>query len=113
MIIHTGADVLLLDEPTAGLAEKKRGRLQRRLNCLKSGLTIIVVEHDLKSSSKSLKNYGYAPGWCFYEGDLQSTLNNVEVKNIYLGQLNESVLCFDYPRCVVDTERQLSYVISQ
>ena len=25
MIIHTGADVLLLDEPTAGLAEKETG----------------------------------------------------------------------------------------
>ena len=87
MIIHTGADVLLLDEPTAGLAEKETGMTADAVKLFKKhGLTIIVVEHDLKFIKQIAEKITVMhQGGVFYEGDLQSTLNNVEVKNIYLG----------------------------
>ena len=87
MIIHTGADVLLLDEPTAGLAEKETGMTADAVKlCKKYGLTIIVVEHDLKFIKQIAEKITVMhQGRVFYEGNLQSTLNNAEVKNIYLG----------------------------
>eukprot|EP00244_Chara_vulgaris_P008106 TRINITY_DN3076_c0_g3_i1.p1 TRINITY_DN3076_c0_g3~~TRINITY_DN3076_c0_g3_i1.p1 ORF type:complete len:131 (+),score=20.70 TRINITY_DN3076_c0_g3_i1:36-395(+) len=41
-------DVLLLDEPLAGLDWKARGDLVRLLGQLKKDRTIIVVSHDLR-----------------------------------------------------------------
>ena len=100
MIIHTGADILLLDEPTAGLAEKETGMTADAVKLFKKhGLTIIVVEHDLKFIKQIAEKITVMhQGGVFCEG-FRVTLNNVEVKNIPWA-LNESVLCFDYPRCV-------------
>ena len=54
--------------------------------CKKYGLTIIVVEHDLKFIKQIAEKITVMhQGRVFYEGNLQSTLNNAEVKNIYLG----------------------------
>ncbi len=87
MIIYTGADVLLLDEPTAGLAEKETGITANAVKLFKKhGLTVVVVEHDLKFIKQIAEKITVMhQGGVFFEGDLHSTLNNVEVKNIYLG----------------------------
>nr|WP_275406506.1 ATP-binding cassette domain-containing protein [Rhodoligotrophos defluvii] len=48
-VILTGADIILLDEPAAGLSREERGQLEVLLRRLRneSGRTILLVEHDL------------------------------------------------------------------
>jgi branched-chain amino acid transport system permease protein len=49
-VILTGADILLLDEPAAGLSEEERASFSHLLVRLRDdlGKTIILVEHDLR-----------------------------------------------------------------
>ena len=70
-----------------GELEKETGMTADAVKLFKKhGLTIIVVEHDLKFIKQIAEKITVMhQGGVFYEGDLQSTLNNVEVKNIYLG----------------------------
>ena len=46
--LATGATVLLLDEPAAGMATRERGELVGVLRGLAaSGITVLLVEHDM------------------------------------------------------------------
>ncbi len=47
--IATGPRLLLLDEPMAGLGPEESARMQDMLRRLKSGMTILLVEHDMET----------------------------------------------------------------
>ena len=82
------ATVGLLDEPTAGLAEKETEMTADAIKtCQNHGLTILVVEHDLKFIKQIAETVTVMhQGGIFFEGPLQSVLDNEDVKNIYLGR---------------------------
>lgn len=53
IVLETGAELLLLDEPTAGLDAVAKERLADELKCLcKNGKTVILVTHDLEFAGK-------------------------------------------------------------
>ena len=88
MVLKNGATVGLLDEPTAGLAEKETEMTADAIKtCQNHGLTILVVEHDLKFIKQIAETVTVMhQGAIFFEGPLQSVLDNEDVKNIYLGR---------------------------
>ncbi len=46
--LATSPQIILLDEPAAGLGEQQKDRLARLLRCLaNSGIKVIVIEHDI------------------------------------------------------------------
>ena len=50
MVLATGAELLLLDEPLAGLTAQEREEMLGALRRLRDrGLTILLVEHDMKA----------------------------------------------------------------
>lgn len=88
MVLKNGATVGLLDEPSAGLAEKETEMTANAIKiCQNHGLTLLVVEHDLKFIKQIAETVTVMhQGGIFFEGSLQSVLNNDDVKNIYLGR---------------------------
>ncbi len=88
MVIQNGATVGLLDEPTAGLAERETEMTADTIKiCQKHGLTVLVVEHDLKFIKQIAETVTVMQqGGVFFEGSLQAVLDNEDVKNIYLGR---------------------------
>ncbi len=88
MVIRNGATVGLLDEPTAGLAERETGMTANTIKiCQQHGLTILVVEHDLKFIKQIAETVTVMQqGRVFFEGSLQAVLDNEDVRNIYLGR---------------------------
>ena len=88
MVIQNGAIVGLLDEPTAGLAERETEMTADTIKiCQKHGLTVLVVEHDLKFIKQIAETVTVMQqGGVFFEGSLQAVLDNEDVKNIYLGR---------------------------
>ncbi len=88
MVIQNGATVGLLDEPTAGLAERETEMTADTIKiCQKHGLTVLVVEHDLKFIKQIAETVTVMQqGGVFFEGSLQEVLDNEDVKNIYLGR---------------------------
>ena len=80
-------DVLLLDEPSMGLAPVLKYELFRKLKQLnEEGMTILLVEQNAKLALQ-LAHRGYVldTGNIAAEGTGQELLENPEVKKAYLG----------------------------
>ena len=90
--LATGADLLLLDEPTAGVYPETRKKILDLLVQLRNrGKTILFIEHDMKivmdiSDTVIVMNYGKK----IAEGTPENVRNNQDVKDAYLGRENGS-----------------------
>lgn len=79
--------VLLLDEPSAGLAPKMVGEILQKIAEIKeSGVAILMVEQNAKEGLKlSDRGYVLAMGKKRFEDEGQALLNNPDVGRLYLG----------------------------
>jgi branched-chain amino acid transport system ATP-binding protein len=88
MALAAGPDVLLLDEPTAGMSSVETTATAAVLQHLNnSGLTIIVIEHDIAFVREVAQTVTVLhQGKVFAEGTVDSITAHQEVRKIYLGQ---------------------------
>lgn len=88
MVLAGGPDILLLDEPTAGMGvEETRytATVLQRLN--EDGLTIVVVEHDIAFVRQIAKLVSVLhQGRLFAEGTVAEITQREDVRQIYLGR---------------------------
>ena len=80
--------LLLLDEPSLGLAPKVVSGIFRAIRLLQTrGTTILLVEQNAKAALK-IANRGYVleTGRIILEGETEDLLNNKEVQRAYLGK---------------------------
>ena len=85
--LMTGCKILLLDEPSMGLAPVLKYELFRKLKQLnEEGMTILLVEQNAKLAL-NLAHRGYVldTGNLVAEGTSEELLGNPEVKKAYLG----------------------------
>lgn len=88
--LSTGPDLLLLDEPTAGLNSQESMVLVRKMRSMLSGQTIILVEHDMSVVMKISDEV-----LCLNEGRVLACGSpndiscNEEVQRVYLGGRKE------------------------
>jgi branched-chain amino acid transport system ATP-binding protein len=88
LALETGPDLLLLDEPTAGMTVEETHSTAALLNRLNgAGLTILVVEHDMAFVRDVGKRITVLHnGRIFAEGSLSEIEANNDVQRIYLGE---------------------------
>jgi branched-chain amino acid transport system ATP-binding protein len=88
MILAAGPDIILLDEPTAGMSveeTQQTGAVLKHLNA--SGLTIVVVEHDVAFVRDVAQRITVLhQGRVFAEGTVDEITEHADVRRIYLGQ---------------------------
>jgi branched-chain amino acid transport system ATP-binding protein len=88
MVLAAGPDLLLLDEPTAGMSPQETGntaRVLRELN--QTGLTLIVVEHDMAFVRDIAQRVTVLhQGRIFADGPLDEVTRRQDVRDIYLGR---------------------------
>lgn len=78
--------LMLLDEPTAGMTEEDVGRIVALIRKVRSGRTILMVEHNLSVvSGLSDRITVLARGRVLAEGDYRSVSENSAVVEAYLG----------------------------
>ena len=85
--LMTGCEILLLDEPSMGLAPVLKYELFRKLKQLnEEGMTILLVEQNA-SLALNLAHRGYVldTGNIVAEGTSEELRNNPDVKKAYLG----------------------------
>jgi branched-chain amino acid transport system ATP-binding protein len=84
--LSTEPDLLLLDEPTAGLNSQESMVLVKKMRSMLSGQTIILVEHDMGVVMELADNISVLHyGAILAEGPPNEIKENEEVKKVYLG----------------------------
>jgi len=87
--LATNPNILMLDEPTAGMSPSDRREMTKLLSLLKAdtGITIIMTEHDMDiifelADRLMVLNYGEV----IAAGDPEAVRDDPTVRKVYLGQ---------------------------
>lgn len=89
MVLAGGPELLLLDEPTAGMSPEETSQTAKVLRHLnETGLTIIVVEHDIAFVREVARRVTVMhQGRVFADGALAEITARQDVRDIYLGRV--------------------------
>src|SRR3954464_5418450 len=86
MLLIPDPELLMLDEPVAGMSVSERVKTAELLNEIIKNRSVIVIEHDMKFvESIAHRVTVLHQGKVLAEGDMQSVQANPRVKEVYLG----------------------------
>jgi ABC-type branched-subunit amino acid transport system ATPase component/ABC-type branched-subunit amino acid transport system permease subunit len=86
--LGTGPELLLLDEPLAGLAARDRVRVAELIRTLRQSVTIVLIDHDIDQVlALSDRITVLHQGRVIAEGGPAEIQQNAEVQTAYLGHL--------------------------
>ena len=87
MALMTGARMLLLDEPMAGLGQSESHQMTALLAALKGRLTILLVEHDMDAVAALADRVSVmVSGRVIAEGSFADMQSDKAVREAYLGE---------------------------
>ena len=86
MLLIQDPELLMLDEPVAGMSVKEREQTAELLKRICVGRSVLVIEHDMVFVAKiAHKVTVLHQGRILAEGDMESVQNNPDVIEVYLG----------------------------
>jgi urea transport system ATP-binding protein len=86
MLLMQDPELLLLDEPVAGMSPKEREQTAELLNRISKGRSIVVIEHDMAFVRMiAHKVTVLHQGKLLAEGSMAEVQNDERVKDVYLG----------------------------
>jgi urea transport system ATP-binding protein len=86
MLLIQDPELLMLDEPVAGMSVKEREQTAELLNRICAGRSVLVIEHDMDFVAKiAHKVTVLHQGKILAEGNMESVQNNPDVIEVYLG----------------------------
>jgi urea transport system ATP-binding protein len=86
MLLIQEPELLMLDEPVAGMSVSERVKTAELLNEIIKDRSVIVIEHDMKFvESIAHRVTVLHQGKVLAEGDMQTVQANPRVKEVYLG----------------------------
>jgi urea transport system ATP-binding protein len=90
MLIAQSPDLLLVDEPVAGLTDEETEKTGELLMSLAESHSIIVIEHDMEFVRQIARKVTVLhQGSVLCEGDFEEVKNDPRVIEVYLGQQEE------------------------
>ena len=87
LAIITDPQMLLFDEPAAGLSAEERKMMLQMIQSLSRDITIVMIEHDIDLAF-AIADYVVVmfDGEVFAEGTVDEIRKNEAVQKIYLGE---------------------------
>jgi urea transport system ATP-binding protein len=86
MLLMQDPELLMLDEPVAGMSVSERVRTAELLARVSKGRSVIVIEHDMKFVESIADRVTVLhQGKVLAEGSLAAIQDNAQVKEVYLG----------------------------
>ena len=86
MLLIQDPELLMLDEPVAGMSVAERGRTAELLNRVTEGRAVIVIEHDMKFVESIADRVTVLhQGRVLAEGRMDAIQEDPAVKEVYLG----------------------------
>ena len=90
LALANAPNVLLLDEPLAGMSPRERADTVKLLKQIRSGRTLVVVEHDMDAMFELAEYISVLQeGRLLAEGTPQEIKNDQRVQDAYLGGMEE------------------------
>ena len=87
MLLMQDPQLLLVDEPVAGMTPQETGRTAELLTSLAGKHSVVVVEHDMEFVRSIAKTVTVLhEGHVLAEGSMDEVQNNAKVKEVYLGE---------------------------
>jgi branched-chain amino acid transport system ATP-binding protein len=87
MVVAPEPDLILLDEPAAGMTDDEVDRLVSLIKMLNERHALVVVEHDMQFIRRVAKRVTvFHQGGILVEGDVAEILADPRVRNVYLGK---------------------------
>ena len=87
MTLTTGADVILLDEPTAGMSREETAKAAELIRKVTEGKTLLMVEHDMSVVFSLCDRVSVLVYGRILATDTPERISaNREVQEAYLGQ---------------------------
>lgn len=86
MLLMQDPELLLLDEPVAGMSAREREQTAELLNGISKGRSIVVIEHDM-AFVRMIAHKGTVlhQGKLLAEGSMDEVQSDERVKDVYLG----------------------------
>jgi urea transport system ATP-binding protein len=86
MLLIQEPELMMLDEPVAGMSISERARTAELLDLVSKGRSLIVIEHDMKFVESIADRVTVLhQGKVLAEGSMDAIQNNPQVKEVYLG----------------------------
>jgi urea transport system ATP-binding protein len=86
MLLMQDPELLMLDEPVAGMSVSERSRTAELLGRVSKGRAVVVIEHDMKFvESIAHRVTVLHQGKVLAEGNMAKIQNDPQVKEVYLG----------------------------
>jgi urea transport system ATP-binding protein len=86
MLLMQDPELLMLDEPVAGMSVSERVRTAELLERVSKGRSVIVIEHDMKFVESIADRVTVLhQGKVLAEGSMAAIQDNAQVKEVYLG----------------------------
>ena len=90
MLVAQSPDLLLVDEPVAGLTDEETERTADLLTSLAGNHTVLVIEHDMEFIRRlNTRVTVLHQGQVLCEGSMEDVQNNPKVVEVYLGTARE------------------------
>lgn len=87
MLVAQSPDLLLVDEPVAGMTDEETERTGELLIALAESHSVIVIEHDMEFVRQIARQVTVLhEGSVLYEGTMDEVQNDPRVIEVYLGQ---------------------------
>lgn len=91
MLVAQSPDLLLVDEPVAGLTDEETENVGNLLLALAESHSVIVIEHDMEFVRQIAKKVTVLhQGSVLFEGNMDEIQNDPRVIEVYLGQQEEN-----------------------
>ena len=86
MLLIQNPELLMLDEPVAGMSVSEREKTAELLNRISQGRSVIVIEHDMEFVKRIADKVTVLhQGKVLAEGSMDTVQNNPKVIEVYLG----------------------------
>jgi urea transport system ATP-binding protein len=86
MLLMQDPELLMLDEPVAGMSAKERDQTADLLNRICQNRSVLVIEHDMEFVKKiAHKVTVLHQGKILAEGSMEKVQSNEKVIEVYLG----------------------------
>lgn len=90
MLVAQSPDLLLVDEPVAGLTDEETYNIGELLLALAQSHSILVIEHDMEFVRQIARKVTVLhEGSVLCEGNFEEVQNDSRVIEVYLGQQQE------------------------